>query len=280
MRAVLFEGTPEEFARVDAMFRAGGDPALQIRSIALPLSRPKAWPELGEEHCYQLAKRVLERAPASLVEALGTLAETQNLHGEQTIEAWASDANQLPDELCGMLAELGRCASRAFIELFGCERAPERVKGATGMLLEKIPSDHGAYFAVRPGLMRAMAELDLLDPLVGGWEENQEAPAPELRPTVAAPRPSPPPAKAPPGAARPVPVRQPVVAKPEAARPSGSPVGILGDVARILAPFAGSATARVPAPPAAAGAEKPSPAPAVKPERNPFSLLHRADPDS
>jgi hypothetical protein len=47
---VLFEGTPEEFKRVEAMFRAATDPGLQPRSIALPLGRPKAWPELGEEH--------------------------------------------------------------------------------------------------------------------------------------------------------------------------------------------------------------------------------------
>jgi hypothetical protein len=44
MRAVLFEGTPEEFARVEAAFRAGGDPALHISAIVLPQSRPKAWP--------------------------------------------------------------------------------------------------------------------------------------------------------------------------------------------------------------------------------------------
>ena len=49
MRAVLFEGTPEEFARVEAMFRAGGDPTLRTRSIVLPRARPKAWPELDEE---------------------------------------------------------------------------------------------------------------------------------------------------------------------------------------------------------------------------------------
>ena len=40
MRAVLFEGTPEEFARVEAVFRAGGDPALLTRSIVRPQSRP------------------------------------------------------------------------------------------------------------------------------------------------------------------------------------------------------------------------------------------------
>ena len=65
MRAVLFEGTPEEFARVEALFRAGGDPT---RSLVLPLCRPKAWPELDEERGYQLAKRVLERAPANSVD--------------------------------------------------------------------------------------------------------------------------------------------------------------------------------------------------------------------
>lgn len=179
MRAVLFEGTPEEFARVEAMLRAGGDPTVQTRSLVLPLSRPKVWPELGEEHCYQLAKRVLERAPASLVEALCILAEVQNLTGEQTIEAWASDANRHPDELGGTLAELARRTSSAFIELFGCDRAPERVRGAAYMLLEKIPSDDGAYFAVRPGLMRAMAELDLLDPSILAPEEDEAAAAPE-----------------------------------------------------------------------------------------------------
>jgi hypothetical protein len=179
MRAVLFEGTPEEFARVEAVFRAGGDPTMQTRSIVLPQSRPKAWPELGEEHCCQLAKRVLERAPESLVEALVALAEVQNLHGELTIEDWANYANRLPEELGGTLAELGRCASRAFIELFGCASAPERVRGAAYMLLEKIPSDDGAYFAVRPGLMRAIAELDLLDPVVAALEQDEEAATPE-----------------------------------------------------------------------------------------------------
>lgn len=47
MRAVLFEGTPEEFAKVEAMFRAGADPALETRSIVLPQTRPQAWPELA-----------------------------------------------------------------------------------------------------------------------------------------------------------------------------------------------------------------------------------------
>jgi len=42
MRAVLFEGTPKEFARVEAMFRAGGDPTMQTRSTVLPLGRPRA----------------------------------------------------------------------------------------------------------------------------------------------------------------------------------------------------------------------------------------------
>jgi len=104
MRAVLFEGTPEEFARVETMFRAGADPALQLRSIALPQSRPKAWPELDEEQCHRLAMRVLEQAPARLVDALSALAEAQNLSGDQTIEAWADYADRQPDELCGILA--------------------------------------------------------------------------------------------------------------------------------------------------------------------------------
>ena len=68
MRAVLFEGTPEEFAKVEAMFRVGGDPTMQTGSIVLPRARPKTWPELSEEHCSQLAKLVLERAPANSVD--------------------------------------------------------------------------------------------------------------------------------------------------------------------------------------------------------------------
>jgi len=130
MRAVLFEGTLEEFARVEAMFRAGGDPTLLTRSIVLPQGRPKTWPELDEEECHRLAARVLEQAPASLVDALSALAEGQDLVGDQTIEDWAQHAHRLPEELCGTLAELARCASRAFIELFGCDNAPQRVKGA------------------------------------------------------------------------------------------------------------------------------------------------------
>ena len=155
----------------------GGDPSLQPRSIVLPQSRPKAWPELGEEHCYQLAKRVLERAPARVVEALSALADVQNLHGEQTMRPGRTRPTSCPMSSCGVLAELGRCASRAFIELFGCASAPERVRGAAYMLLEKIPSDDGAYFAVRPGLMRAMAELELIDP--SELEHHEEAAAPE-----------------------------------------------------------------------------------------------------
>jgi hypothetical protein len=42
MRAVLFEGTPEEFARVEATFRTGGGQNLQTGSIVLPQGRPKA----------------------------------------------------------------------------------------------------------------------------------------------------------------------------------------------------------------------------------------------
>jgi hypothetical protein len=178
MRAVLFEGTPEEFASVEATFGAGAPPSLQTRSSVLPQSRPRAWPELGEEHCYQLAKRVLERAHSRVVEALRALADAQNLHGAQTIQAWADQADELPEELGGVLAELGRCASRGFIELFGCDRAPERVKGAAYMLLEKIPSEDGAYFAVRPGLMRVMAGLDLIDP--SALEGHEDAAAPEI----------------------------------------------------------------------------------------------------
>jgi hypothetical protein len=48
------------------MFRAGSDPAMQTRSIVLPQSRPKAWPELSEEQCHQLASRVIERPPTDL----------------------------------------------------------------------------------------------------------------------------------------------------------------------------------------------------------------------
>jgi hypothetical protein len=172
VRAVLFEGTPEEFARVEAMFRAGGDPTLQTQSMVLPRARPRTWPELSEEHSHQLARRALEMMPERVREALGHLAEMQACHGEQTIEWWAEYAGQLPEELCGYLAELARCASRAFIELFGCENAPQRVKGAADMLLQKAPSDGGAYFVIRPGLMRAMVDLDLLDPWMLELEEE------------------------------------------------------------------------------------------------------------
>ena len=175
MRAVLFEGTPDEFARVEAAFRAGGDPALLTRSIVLPQIRPQAWPELDEEQCHRLAERVLERAPARLVDALSALAVRQNLIGDLTIEDWSHYAHRLPEELAGLLAELARCASRAFIELCGCERAPERVKGAAEMLVQKVRSEEGAYFVVRPGLMRAMAELDLLDPLPSAPERSADA---------------------------------------------------------------------------------------------------------
>jgi hypothetical protein len=161
MRAVLFEGTPEEFARVEAMFRAGGDPVVQTRSLVLPLGRPKVWPELGEEHGYLLAWRALEMMPERVREALGSLAEVQSFHGDQTIDEWAEYAARLPQELCGYLAELARCASRAFIELFGCENAPQRVKGAADMLLQKVASKDGACFVIRPGLMRAIVELDV-----------------------------------------------------------------------------------------------------------------------
>jgi hypothetical protein len=183
MRAVLFEGTPEEFARVEAMFRAGGDPTLSVPSIVVRQSRPRAWPELDDEQCHRLARRVLERAPARLVEDLGALAEAQELCGEQTTEDWADYADRQPDELCGTLAELACCASRAFIELFGCEHAPQRVRGAAGMLLQKVPSEEGNYLVIRPGLLRAMAELDLLDPLPAAVEQNAEtAGAAEPRP--------------------------------------------------------------------------------------------------
>ena len=160
MRAVLFEGTPEEFARVEAAFRAGGDPILLSGSIMLRQGRPKTWPELDEEQRHRLALRVLEQAPARLVEALSALAESQDLIGDQTIEDWAHQADRLPEELAGMLAELARCASRAFIELYGCENAPQRVKGAADMLLQKVASKGGVCFVVRPGLMRAIAELE------------------------------------------------------------------------------------------------------------------------
>lgn len=43
------------------------------------------------------------------------------------------------------------------------------------MLLEKTPSEEGAYFAIRPGLMRALAELDLVDPLASELEDCEAA---------------------------------------------------------------------------------------------------------
>lgn len=178
MRAVLLEGTPEEFARVEAMFRAGGDQILQTRSIVLPRARPRTWPELSEDHSHQLAGRALEMMPERVREALGHLAEVQAFHGDQTIEEWAEYAGELPQELCGYLAELARCASRAFIELFGCENAPQRVKGAADMLLQKVASKEDACFVIRPGLMRALAELELIDHPVS--EEDEEGTAPEV----------------------------------------------------------------------------------------------------
>ena len=76
MRAVLFEGTPEEFARVEAAFRAGGDPALRTRSMVLPQSRPKAWPELGEDRSGPSTKR--QHQPRGLRDpATSGLAATQ-----------------------------------------------------------------------------------------------------------------------------------------------------------------------------------------------------------
>jgi hypothetical protein len=45
------------------------------------------------------------------------------------------------------------------------------------MLLEKTPSEEGAYFVIRPGLMRAMAEVELIDHPVS--EEEEEGTAPE-----------------------------------------------------------------------------------------------------
>ena len=289
MRAVLFEGTPEEFARVEAAFRAGGDPALLTRSIVLPQSRPKAWPELDEEQCHRLARRVLEQAPARLVEALSALAESQDLVGDQTIEDWAHQAGRLPEELAGMLAELARCASRAFIELFGCESAPQRVRGAADMLVQKVRSEEGAYFVIRPGLMRAMAELHLIDPLSSSPEQGAEAGgASEPRPAAGAPRPSPPVAEARPSTATLPPACRPLAAPsskpasplgsavPRAPRPPIAPGGILGELARLLTPLAESAGSGAPAARPAAE-ENSSPAPPAKRERNPFSLLDWAD---
>jgi hypothetical protein len=171
MRVVLFEGTPEEFARVEATFRAGGEPTMQTCSLVLPI-RPKAWPQLGEEHGHQLAQRTLEMMPERVREAVGHLAEVQAFHGDQTIEEWAEYAGRLPQELCGYLAELARCASRAFIELYGWEHAPQRVKGAADMLLQKVPSKESACFVIRPGLMRAIAELELIDHPVSSEDEE------------------------------------------------------------------------------------------------------------
>lgn len=294
MRAVLFEGTPEEFARVEAAFRAGGDPTLKIRSIVLPQSRPKAWPELDEEQCHRLARRVLERALARLVDALSALAEAQNLSGDQTIEAWADYAERQPDELCGLLAELARCASRAFIELFGCDGAPQRVKGAADMLVQKVRSKEGAYVVVRPGLMRAMAELDLLDPLPSAPERSADAEtggAPEPRPAAGSSKPSPaaaqaapstltlPPAGRPLAAPRPKPASPLGFAAPAAPRQPAASGGILGELAKLLTPLADTAKSGAP-PTRTAATENPPPAPAPKREHDPFSLLEWANPDT
>ena len=249
MRAVLFEGTPEEFARVEAAFRAGGRPGSQTRTIALPRARPKAWPELDEEQCHRLARRVLERAPARLVEALAALADAQNLSSaSRRSRIGPSRRHRLPEELCGMLAELGRGASRAFIELFGCDNAPQRVKGAAYMLLQKVPSAEGACFVLRPGLMRALADLDLLDVLPSSLEDD-EADAVGPGALAAARPPSPPVAKAPnaampppPGRSlaptEPQPPRAPGAARSGGAPPSGPPGGLWDQVARLLAPLA------------------------------------------
>ena len=236
MRAVLFEGTPEEFARVEAVFRAGGDPALQTGSIGLPRARPKAWPELGEEQCYRLAKRVLEIMPERVRDALSYLAEVQAFHGE-TVDGWADYAGRRPDALYGHLAELGRCASRAFIELFGCDNAPERVKGAASMLLQKIPSPGGACVVLRPGLMRAMVDLGVVDPSLLEEAEEHDAPEPEG------------PQAAPPSARRPTDPPKAVDSRPKpraSGRPSVSgyppPDGSSGDLGRLLSSFLGPET--------------------------------------
>jgi hypothetical protein len=50
---------------------------------------------------------------------------------------------------CRPLAELARCLTRPFIELFSCNDAPQRAKGAADMLLQKFPSEGTAYFAIR-----------------------------------------------------------------------------------------------------------------------------------
>ena len=237
MRAVLFEGTPEEFARVEAVFRAGGDPALLTRSIVLPRARPKAWPELGEGHSYRLARRVLEIMPERVRDALGYLAEVQASHGEQTIDGWAEYAGRQPQELCGYLAELGRCASRAFIELFGCDPAPERMKGAAHTLLQKIPGPGGAYVVLRPGLMRAMADLGMVAPSLP--EEAQEHDAREPEGPQAAPRSARRPADRPKAA-------DPRPKPPASGRPSVSghppPDGSWGDLGRLMSGFLGPET--------------------------------------
>jgi hypothetical protein len=142
----------------------------QTGSLVLPCARPKTWPELSEDHSHELARRALRMMPERVRAALGHLAEVQAFHGDQTIDEWAEYAGRLPRELCGYLAELARCASRALIELFGCENAPARVKGAADMLVQKVPSKEGACFVIRPGLMRAIAELKLIDRPIGRAE--------------------------------------------------------------------------------------------------------------
>lgn len=168
MKLVVFEGTPEEFARVEPMLAKDG----KARLVVTPGTKPRTWPELDDRQCYELARRALEKAPAHVRDVLAVLAEQIDLHEDDLgLEEWAEAAECLPEELCGYIAELGRGVGRAFIELFGYASAPESMKGGAYLILEKTARPGGKGYGIRPPARQAMLELGL-------FEEEVEATSP------------------------------------------------------------------------------------------------------
>jgi hypothetical protein len=164
MKMLMFEGIPEEFARVEHMFAAGGR-AVTSRAPMLPAPRAKVWPELTDEQRYELAKAALEKAPKSVRDALAWLADlnpAQDPDLEFSIPSWAGYANMRPEAVCGYLAELSRCVGRAFAELFGHGSTPASARGGAYLLLEKLRDGDTTVFAIRPATRKAMSDLGLV----------------------------------------------------------------------------------------------------------------------
>lgn len=162
MKILSFEGTPAEFAQVEHIF-AGGVATTGSAVKTSARSRGLSWHDYTAEQRYAIARRCLEQTTPEVKQALIGLARLDDFGHPQSLDDWAQDAEMLPDELCGHIAEMARGVRRATIELFG-DATPVTAKGAAEVILKKEKEqDRPTYFGIGTEARKAMADLGILE---------------------------------------------------------------------------------------------------------------------